>query len=58
MNNESFPVFPALLNAAHRGVAIRLITNNYNDDICQGDIDMAAFFTLNDIEVRWYQVRQ
>ena len=56
MNAEEFPVFPALLNAVHRGVTVRIITNNYNDVVCEGEIDMLNFWALNGIQVKWYQV--
>eukprot|EP00698_Gefionella_okellyi_P012872 TRINITY_DN34_c0_g1_i1.p1 TRINITY_DN34_c0_g1~~TRINITY_DN34_c0_g1_i1.p1 ORF type:complete len:452 (-),score=78.97 TRINITY_DN34_c0_g1_i1:26-1342(-) len=52
--NESFPIFPALLNAAHRGVAIRLITNNYNTPTCNGKIAPLDYLALNDIQIRYY----
>lgn len=58
MNAEEFPVFPALLNAVHRGVTVRLITNNYNDVVCDGEIDMLNFWALNGIQVKWYQVQR
>lgn len=33
---ETFPIFPALLNALHRGVSVRLLTNDYNYPDCEG----------------------
>jgi len=54
---ETFPAFPALLNAVHRGVTVRIITNNYGDVVCDGDIDIATFFALNNITIKWYTVR-
>jgi phosphatidylserine/phosphatidylglycerophosphate/cardiolipin synthase-like enzyme len=56
MTTETFSAFPALLNAAHRGVTVRLITNNYNDVVCDGEIDIITFFALNNIQIKWYQV--
>ena len=56
-SQETFPVFPALLNAAHRGVKVRLVTNNYNDPVCADKIDILTFFALNGIDIKWYQVR-
>jgi phosphatidylserine/phosphatidylglycerophosphate/cardiolipin synthase-like enzyme len=54
-NAEAFPAFQALLNAVHRGVAIRILTNNFNNVVCSGKIDMANFFALNGIAISWYQ---
>jgi hypothetical protein len=56
-NAETFPVFPALLNAAHRGVTVRIITNNYNNPVCSGMIDIITWWSLNGIQITWYQVR-
>ncbi|XP_065197121.1 uncharacterized protein LOC135828630 [Sycon ciliatum] len=52
--NESFPVFGALLNAVHRGVQVRLITNNYNTPTCAGLISPLDFLFLNGVEIRFY----
>jgi phosphatidylserine/phosphatidylglycerophosphate/cardiolipin synthase-like enzyme len=56
MTTETFSAFPALLNAVHRGVTVRIITNNYNDQVCNGEIDIITFFALNQIQIKWYQV--
>ena len=56
MQNESFPVFPALLNAVHKnGISVRLITNNYTQPTCAGMIAPLDWFQLNGIEVRFYR---
>jgi hypothetical protein len=42
---ETFPIFPALLNALHRGVAVRLLTNDYNYPDCPGKtLKKCSFF--------------
>jgi hypothetical protein len=33
---DSFPVFGALLNALHRGIAVRLVSNDYGYPDCPG----------------------
>jgi phosphatidylserine/phosphatidylglycerophosphate/cardiolipin synthase-like enzyme len=53
--NESFPVFPALLNAVHeRGIKIRIITNNFTIPACPGKITPFDWLVLNDVQVRMY----
>ena len=53
--NESFPVFPALLNAVHeRGVKVRIITNNFTIPACEGEITPFDWLVLNNIQVRMY----
>jgi hypothetical protein len=34
--NETFPLFPALLNALHRGVHVGILTNDVNTPDCPG----------------------
>lgn len=56
MQNETFPVFPALLNAVHKnGITVRLITNNYTQPTCLGMIAPLDWFQLNGITVRFYR---
>jgi len=52
--NETFPLFPALLNALHRGVSVRIVTNNYGLDDCAGTITMLQFLALNGAQVKYY----
>ena len=53
--NETFPVFPALLNAIHqRGVQIRIITNNFTIPACPGNITPFDWLVLNNVQVRFY----
>ena len=53
--NESFPVFPALLNAVHeRGVKIRIVTNNFTIPACPGNITPFDWLVLNNVGVRMY----
>jgi phosphatidylserine/phosphatidylglycerophosphate/cardiolipin synthase-like enzyme len=53
--SESFPVFPALLNAVHqRNVQVRVLTNNYNDVTCSAKITPLDWLFLNGIKIRFY----
>eukprot|EP00501_MAST-03F_sp_TOSAG23-6_P001612 GSMAST32.ASY1.ANO1.1679.1 assembled CDS len=45
-SEEAFPMFQSLLNAVHRGVKIRILTNNYETDVCDGMIDPITFLAL------------
>jgi phosphatidylserine/phosphatidylglycerophosphate/cardiolipin synthase-like enzyme len=55
MRAESFPVFAALLNALHRGVAVRIVTNNYNNPAQPaGTVPMLDFLVLNGANVSYY----
>lgn len=51
---ETFPLFPALLNAMHRGCAVRLITNDYGYADCPGTISMLQYLALNGASVRFF----
>lgn len=51
---DPFPIFGALLNAAHRGVSIRVLINDFADTDCPGMISALAFFKLNNIQVKMY----
>ena len=56
MQNESFPLFPALLNAAQeKGIKIRLMTNDYTQPTCSGMVAPLDWFQLNGINVRFYR---
>ena len=52
--NETFPVWPALLNAAHRGVKIRLLTNDYSTPTCRGQIAPMDWLYANGVDIRYY----
>ena len=52
--DEAFPIFPALLNAAHKGIKVRLLTNNYTQTTCKGTINPLDWFYLNNIQIRFY----
>jgi len=54
MKNETYPVFPALINAIHRGVAVRIITNDYGLADCDGTITMLQYLKLAGAEVRYF----
>ena len=43
---ETFPLFNATLNALHRGVKVRLLTNNYEEKLCPDMIDPVTFLAL------------
>lgn len=52
--NEAFPIFPALLNAVHQGITVRLMTNNYTQTTCEGTINPLDWFYLNGIQIHFY----
>lgn len=56
MRGETFPVFPAILNAAHqRDISFRVISNNYNTPTCEGQIAPFDWLALqSSIEVRYF----
>ena len=43
---ETFPLFNATLNALHRGVKVRLLTNNFGDKLCPNKINPLTFLHL------------
>ena len=52
---ETFPVFPAILNAVHqRGVSVKILTNNYNTPTCRGNIAPLDYLALNGVEIVYY----
>jgi len=53
-NSESFAIFRAVLNALHRGVTVRILTNNYNSEVGQGLIDPLDFLTLAGAKTNYY----
>ncbi|KAJ3445789.1 cardiolipin hydrolase [Anaeramoeba flamelloides] len=55
-NDEKFTIFPALLNALHRGVEVRILTNNYNSVPTYEDqlIDPLTFLKLAGADVRYF----
>jgi phosphatidylserine/phosphatidylglycerophosphate/cardiolipin synthase-like enzyme len=54
MRNDSFPIWAALLNAAHRNITVRVLTNDYDTSDCPGVISPLPFLVLNGIDVRYY----
>ena len=53
--DESFPVFPALLNAMRqRGVKVRIVTNDFGTPDCAGTLTPLSYLALNGATVRWY----
>ncbi|EGG24484.1 phospholipase D [Cavenderia fasciculata] len=56
-SQETFPIFQALLNAIHRGVAVRIISNNFysvNETLTSGYIDPLSFLALTGAQVRYF----
>jgi len=53
-NNESFPIFQALVNAINRGVSVQIMTNNYDETDTEGKIDPLTFLSLMGADVRFY----
>lgn len=51
--DEAFPIFSALLNALHRGVRVRIMTNDYRYVECEGMIAPASFLKLNGADIRY-----
>lgn len=55
MAQETFPLFPAVLNAIHqKNVKVRFLTNNYKQPTCPGSISPYDYWALNGVEVSWY----
>ncbi len=55
MRAEAFPIFGALLNALHRGVAVRIVTNNYNNPAQpSGTVSLLDFLALNGANISFY----
>ena len=54
--NETFPIFPALLNAIHlRGVSVRLLTNDFAVPTCKGLITPLDWLAVNGAEIKLYR---
>ena len=51
---DPFPLFGAILNAVHRGVQVRLLTNDFGDADCTGKISGVPFLALNGVQVRYF----
>ncbi|EFA75638.1 phospholipase D [Heterostelium album PN500] len=54
---ETFPIFNALLNAIHRGVTVRILTNNYysqNQTLTTGYIDPISFLAVAGAQVKYF----
>ena len=54
MQRESFPIFAAIVNAVHRGVKVRLVTNDFGDKTCEGEVTPTDYFALVGAKVRFY----
>ena len=55
-NMATRAMFQALLNAVHRGVTVRLLTNDYGTLDCDGSISPLPFLLFNKISVRYLAV--
>lgn len=53
-NNESFPIFAAVLNALHNGIKVQILTNNYSQPYYPGFIDPLGFLKLAGADVRYF----
>lgn len=51
---EKFPIFNALLNAAHKGIKIRVLTNDFDEVDCEGRISPLPFLALNGVEIVYF----
>jgi hypothetical protein len=53
---DTFPLWCALLNAVHRGVKVRLLTNDYTVPNVPppGKIDPLTFLYLNGVQIRFF----
>lgn len=68
-DKEKFPVFGALLNAIHRGVKVRILINDFEEDLCPGRIDgiqyvaiagasVRAFATVSFMHIKYIEIDQ
>lgn len=53
-NGEEFPVFQALLNALHRGVKVRILTNNVEQWPTTGSVYPLSFLSVAGATVKYY----
>eukprot|EP01028_Stygiella_incarcerata_P007845 TRINITY_DN3286_c0_g1_i1.p1 TRINITY_DN3286_c0_g1~~TRINITY_DN3286_c0_g1_i1.p1 ORF type:complete len:207 (-),score=38.17 TRINITY_DN3286_c0_g1_i1:16-636(-) len=51
---EQFPVYRALLNALHKGVAVFIVTNDYEEPVCDGLITPLDLLKVAGAKVRYY----
>lgn len=51
---ESFTLWQALINAVHRGVKVRLMTNDYGNSICQGLIGPETYLKVAGADIRFF----
>ena len=54
-SREAFPLFNATLNAIHRGVDVRIVTNNYGDRLCRNKTDLSTYLALAGASVAHYR---
>ncbi len=47
-------MFAALLNAVHKGIKVRMVTNNFTQTSCKGLISPLDWLYLNGIQIKWY----
>jgi phosphatidylserine/phosphatidylglycerophosphate/cardiolipin synthase-like enzyme len=56
-SQEEFPVFQALVNAIHRGVTVKILTNDptrYGESLCYGKMDLLTYLAIEGAQVRFY----
>ncbi|KAG2386367.1 hypothetical protein C9374_002813 [Naegleria lovaniensis] len=55
LNNEKFPIFQALINQiVSKRVRVRIITNKYDDQLCDGKMDLLTYLKIAGADVRYY----
>jgi phosphatidylserine/phosphatidylglycerophosphate/cardiolipin synthase-like enzyme len=54
-SREAFPLFNATLNAIHRGVEVRIVTNDYSDALCRNKTDLSTYLALAGASVAHYR---
>jgi len=54
IEKESFSVFQALHNALHRGIKVRILTNDFNDKLCEDSMDLLAYLQVAGATVSYF----
>lgn len=55
INSETFPIFQALNNALHKGIKVRILTNDYGDSMCDGKMDLLTYLQLAGAHISYYR---
>jgi phosphatidylserine/phosphatidylglycerophosphate/cardiolipin synthase-like enzyme len=53
-HEERFPVYRSLLNALHKGLAVFIVTNDYEEPVCDGLITPLDLLKVAGAKVRYY----